>query len=111
VEKIFTHYRWSGNVRELRNVIERASILEDGDTVTSTHLPGDMLGTPAGRGGGTALFTLPVEGIPLESVEFELVKQAFERTNGNLTRAAKLLDISRDQLRYKLRKAGYDADA
>ena len=110
VEKIFTNYRWSGNVRELRNVIERASILEDGETVTSAHLPNDMLGTPVGQG-GPALFTLPVDGIPLESVEFELVKQAFERTNGNLTRAAKLLDISRDQLRYKLRKAGYKTDA
>jgi len=69
-----------------------------------------MLGTSAGSDCETVLFRLPVDGIPLESVEFELVKQAFERTNGNLTRAAKLLDISRDQLRYKLRKAGYEAD-
>jgi two-component system response regulator HydG len=105
------HYRWSGNVRELRNVIERASILEDGHTVTSAHLPADMLSTLTGESCETGLFRLPVEGIPLESVEFELVRQAFERTNGNLTRAAKLLDISRDQLRYKLRKAGYEADA
>lgn len=111
VEKIFTHYRWSGNVRELRNVIERASILEDGQIVTSAHLPADMLSTLTGESCETGLFRLPVEGIPLESVEFELVRQAFERTNGNLTRAAKLLDISRDQLRYKLRKAGYEADA
>ncbi len=111
VERIFTRYRWSGNVRELRNVIERASILEDGDTVTAAHLPADMLGTSTESGGAAGIFTLPADGIPLESVEFELVKQAFERTNGNLTRAAKLLDISRDQLRYKLRKAGYEADA
>ncbi|MBK9527140.1 MAG: sigma-54-dependent Fis family transcriptional regulator [Acidobacteria bacterium] len=111
VEKIFMHYRWSGNVRELRNVIERASILEDGHTVTSAHLPADMLATLTGESCETGLFRLPLEGIPLESVEFELVRQAFERTNGNLTRAAKLLDISRDQLRYKLRKAGYEADA
>jgi two-component system, NtrC family, response regulator AtoC len=110
VEKIFMRYRWSGNVRELRNVIERASILEDGDAVTAAHLPADMLGTAA-SGGEAGIFTLPADGVPLESVEFELVKQAFERTNGNLTRAAKLLDISRDQLRYKLRKAGYEADA
>jgi|CXWL01.1.fsa_nt_gi DNA-binding NtrC family response regulator len=110
VERIFRKYRWSGNVRELRNVIERASILEDGDTVTSAHLPADMLGMPAGRANGDgAIVILPTEGVPLESVEFELVKQAVERTGGNLTRAAKLLDISRDQLRYKLRKAGYDA--
>ncbi|MEP6947391.1 MAG: sigma-54 dependent transcriptional regulator [Acidobacteriota bacterium] len=109
VARIFLNYRWSGNVRELRNIIERASILEDGDIVTSAHLPGDMLsGLPAG-GGVTSSIVLPPNGIPLEAVEFELSRQAFERTGGNLTRAAKLLDISRDQLRYKLRKAGYDA--
>ncbi|HQZ97432.1 MAG TPA: sigma-54 dependent transcriptional regulator [Pyrinomonadaceae bacterium] len=111
VERIFINYRWSGNVRELRNVIERASILEDGDTVTSAHLPADMLGTNSGHSiQQGSLFTLPTDGIPLETVEFELVKQAFERTGGNLTRAAKLLDISRDQLRYKLRKAGYETE-
>jgi DNA-binding NtrC family response regulator len=49
---------------------------------------------------------LPAEGVPLEEVEFELARQALARTGGNLTKAAKLLDISRDQLRYKLRKSG-----
>jgi len=91
-------------------VIERASILEDGDTVTATHLPADMVGgiVPAGE---SSDFVLPPEGIPLEEVEFELARQAFERTKGNLTRAAKLLDISRDQLRYKLKKAGFLSEA
>lgn len=112
VEKIFAKYSWSGNVRELRNVIERASILEDGEMVTATHLPADMLGVGSGpAGSGSAMFVLPQGGVPLESVEFELAKQAIERTNGNLTQAAKLLDISRDQLRYKLRKAGYDPES
>jgi len=108
VERIFRGYRWSGNVRELRNVIERASILEDGDLVTSAHLPADMLDQPAAPAEGDPRFILPLGGIPLESVEFELAKQAIERTAGNITHAAKLLDISRDQLRYKLRKAGYE---
>ncbi len=108
VERIFRNYRWSGNVRELRNVIERASILEDGETVTSEHLPADMLGGQTSQTGrSSAILTLPAGGVSLESVEFELAQQAIERTGGNLTRAAKLLDISRDQLRYKLRKAGY----
>ncbi|MBX3297916.1 MAG: sigma-54-dependent Fis family transcriptional regulator [Acidobacteria bacterium] len=109
VERIFLEYQWSGNVRELRNVIERASILEDGDMVTAAHLPADMLGdghTPIA--GSTTGILLPADGIPLEQVEFDLARQAIERTGGNLTRAAKLLDISRDQIRYKLRKAGYD---
>jgi DNA-binding NtrC family response regulator len=108
VERIFRNYRWSGNVRELRNVIERASILEDGDLVTSAHLPADMFGGGSNQPSGDVTFILPAAGVALEKVEFELAKQAIERANGNLTRAAKLLDISRDQLRYKLRKGGYD---
>ena len=43
VERIFKNYRWSGNVRELRNIIERASILEDGEVVTPTPLPAAMV--------------------------------------------------------------------
>ncbi len=108
VERIFKTYRWSGNVRELRNVIERASILEDSDMVTAEHLPADMLGVKSDGEASPIGISLPAAGLSLESVEIELAKQAFERSGGNLTRAAKLLDISRDQLRYKLRKAGFE---
>lgn len=106
VERIFRNYDWSGNVRELRNVIERASILEDDDIVTVTHLPADMVGRSnvSSSASDRSTIILPPEGIPLATVEFELAKQAMDRTGGNLTHAAKLLDISRDQLRYKLRK-------
>ncbi|HKP68627.1 MAG TPA: sigma-54 dependent transcriptional regulator [Pyrinomonadaceae bacterium] len=105
VARIFRGYRWTGNVRELRNVIERASILEDGDHVSMTHLPADLVDGDSGRANSSGI-ALPPAGIPLETVELELAKQAMERTGGNLTQAAKLLDISRDQLRYKLRKSG-----
>jgi two-component system response regulator AtoC len=110
VARIFRNYRWSGNVRELRNVIERASILEDGSIVTSVHLPADMISDIPRESDNTATFVLPANGIPLSVVEYELARQAIERTGGNLTRASKLLDISRDQLRYKLRKAGYEME-
>ncbi len=93
-------------------MIERASILEDGEFVTTEFLPFDLKGknaavTPANANGeavSAANFVLPKEGIPLEEVELILAQQAMERTGGNLTRAAKLLHISRDQLRYKLKK-------
>jgi DNA-binding NtrC family response regulator len=107
VAKIFKNYEWAGNVRELRNVIERASILEDGDLVTTEHLPADLTGR---TGGATrtrnSVVTLPPEGISLEAVELELSQQALERCSGNLTQAARLLHISRDQLRYRLKKSG-----
>ena len=104
--EIFKRYEWQGNVRELKNVIERASILEDGELVSTEYLPSDLTGESASAASnGNSLFTLPAEGIPLADVELDLARQAFERTNGNLTRAAKLLDISRDQLRYRLNKS------
>jgi two-component system response regulator AtoC len=109
VEKIFKSYKWTGNVRELRNVIERASILEDGDLVTTAHLPADLLSNEATASRAAGSVSLPAGGVSLESVEFELARQAIDRTGGNLTQAAKLLDITRDQLRYKLKKSGdYD---
>jgi len=106
VERIFRSYPWTGNVRELRNVIERASILEDTNYVTTAHLPSDMLRDGIGGRSSVRGIVLPPDGIALETVEAELARQAYERAGGNLTKAAKLLDISRDQLRYKLKKSG-----
>jgi two-component system response regulator AtoC len=124
VAEIFRRYGWPGNVRELRNVIERAMILEDEDLITTSWLPRGL--TPEARfaaqpreaaaaGAETAaqkdtraslddLFRLPLEGVQLESVEMSLVEQAMRRSGGNQTRAAELLSISRDQLRYRLKK-------
>ncbi len=105
--QIFTHYAWTGNVRELRNVIERASILEDGEWIATDYLPQDLLRSVGQTSAKNfAQFSLPPDGISLETVELELARQAIERTGGNLTRAAQLLHISRDQLRYKLKKSG-----
>lgn len=109
--RIFKNYGWTGNVRELRNVIERSSILEESALVTTAHLPADLLGyCGIHLAEGLSNFILPIQGVALESVEFELARQAVERTGGNLTQAAKLLDISRDQLRYKLKKSGVYSD-
>ncbi len=102
-EKIFKNYEWEGNVRELRNVIERASILEDSPLITTEYLPKDLVNGDSGSNADSE-FRLPAEGIPLQDVELQLVRQAVARTNGNLTQAAKLLDISRDQIRYRLKK-------
>jgi transcriptional regulator with PAS, ATPase and Fis domain len=94
---VFRKYHWPGNVRELRNVIERALILEDNDQITTEYLP--LTGAD-----GPAQFVLPAEGISLDEAELSFVRQAIERSGGNQTRAAELLGISRDQLRYRLKK-------
>lgn len=107
-EQVFFRYDWPGNVRELRNVIERSAVLEDGSIITTKHLPVDILLSSAEKFESLIpdAIILPQSGVSLEKVESELARQAMVRTNGNLTQAAKLLDITRDQLRYKLRKAG-----
>lgn len=105
---IFRKYNWPGNVRELRNVIERAMILEDSDEITPKYLPRGL--ALESRAGGTTLtltsdtFRLPAGGVSLEEVEMSLVRQALERSGGNQTKAAELLHISRDQLRYRMKK-------
>ena len=103
----FASYEWPGNVRELRNVIERAMILEDGDEITAKYLPRG-LAVESRTGSAAPLHSdqmrLPADGVSLEDVEMSLVRQALERSGGNQTKAAELLHISRDQLRYRMKK-------
>jgi two-component system, NtrC family, response regulator AtoC len=106
----FRSYEWPGNVRELRNVIERAMILEDSDEITTKYLPRGLATDARSASEGrretrtTEHMRLPVDGVSLEDVEMSLVRQALERSGGNQTKAAELLDISRDQLRYRMKK-------
>lgn len=113
VAAAFRSYDWPGNVRELRNVIERALILEDGDMITMKYLPRNLLVPDAHSleaGGssegmtGAICFHLPAGGVSLDDLEMSLVRQAMAQSGGNQTRAAELLCISRDQLRYRLKK-------
>jgi transcriptional regulator with PAS, ATPase and Fis domain len=106
VEDFFVSYNWPGNVRELKNVIERAMILIDEDTLLMEHLPIEILGQASMLGKPIEGIRIPPEGISLEKVEEALVRQALKITNGNQTKAAKLLDISRDALRYRMQKLG-----
>ena len=106
VEDFLGNYNWPGNVRELKNVTERAMILAEGDTLLMEHLPIEILGQASRQGGVIEGIRIPPEGISMEKVEEALVKQALKMTNGNQTRAAKLLDISRDALRYRMQKFG-----
>lgn len=113
VADAFRRYRWPGNVRELRNVIERALILEDGEMITTKYLPQGVTSESVARPASAVRtdedargwqFSLPSEGLSLDEVESSLVRQAIEKSGGNQTRAAELLGISRDQLRYRLKK-------
>jgi transcriptional regulator with GAF, ATPase, and Fis domain len=92
-------------VRELRNLIERAVLLSEGVTLTPADfdsLHTSRLETPSAPVG----VALPAEGLNLEDVEKNLVIQALERAHGNQTRAAALLGLHRDQIRYRIEKFG-----
>jgi DNA-binding NtrC family response regulator len=98
-------YAWPGNVRELRNVCERLSILLAGCVIEENNLPGEIL-QRAQAAAPKSLFALPDVGIELEKVEIDLIRQALARTNGNRSRSARLLGISRDTLLYRMQKHG-----
>jgi transcriptional regulator with PAS, ATPase and Fis domain len=123
--RLLLNYDWPGNVRELKNALERAMILEEGNTLKPDDLP---FSVATGRSGPVLMnektTTAPVEppaapgkrrlpplsipegGTSLEDVEHALVELALQQSHGNQIKAAKLLNISRDALRYKMKKFG-----
>ena len=100
---VLKSYRWPGNIRELRNAVERAMLLAEGQWVTP-----DLLPLSAARGATAKTMELPEDGVVLETLERELVTQALQRTGGNQTRAAALLGLNRDQIRYRIEKFGLE---
>jgi two-component system, NtrC family, response regulator AtoC len=124
MRKLLLKHEWPGNVRELKNAIERAMILEEEDHLRPDYLPfavgrhtpgqtafeassaatGDAVTSTGGR--SLPKLFIPQGGTSLEQVERALVEMALQQADGNQTQAARLLDISRDALRYKLKKFG-----
>jgi two-component system response regulator AtoC len=102
--RALVEYPWPGNVRELENVVERAMVLTDGTQLGVEQLP--TLAAPIARSdASTSPLDLSVKR-RTEELERALIKEALERTRGNRTRAAKLLDLSHRALLYKIRDYG-----
>ncbi|MFQ5530125.1 MAG: sigma-54-dependent transcriptional regulator [Gemmatimonadota bacterium] len=104
--RVLEGYDWPGNVRQLKNLLERVMILEDTSEIEASHLPADL-----GRANRTSAHRhrpveLPTSGVKLEDVERELIEQALQRTGWNITAAASMLGLTRDTLRYRLDKHG-----
>ncbi len=108
--EVLMNYRWSGNVRELENTIERAVVLADGENIMLENLPPEI------REFKEEVLTLPVDeeeySIKKASriLETNLIKKALKKTKGNHTRAARLLEISHRALLYKIKEYGIEED-
>lgn len=98
---------WPGNIRELRNLCERMSILFPGSAIDPDKLPREYLAR--GRPELNSEFVLPQEGVQLDDLEAELIFQALTRTKGNRSQSARLLGISRDALLYRIQKYGLNS--
>ncbi len=120
-ERWMLNYPWPGNVRELRNLIERAVLLSPTDLIRAEDLAigeeeKDLLlqeRSPAVEitGLGEIRIALPPWGIALEDVERRLIEEALDQAGGNITRTAQLLHMSRDTLRYRIKKHRLDTRA
>ena len=100
-------YSWPGNVAEFQRVVQQAAHLAGDQQVVAAHLPTHVLSTGHQVAG---VFELPPEGISLDTVEEDLIRQALEMARGNKTQAARLLGLSRATLLYRIDKYAILAD-
>ena len=106
-------YPWPGNVRELKNVIERVVLMTDSRVISASALSIDRRSSRpiAGENGGLHIDAkglisgeFPAEGLELDKLEAQFIRIALDHTGGNITKAASLLHVSRDTLRYRIEK-------
>jgi DNA-binding NtrC family response regulator len=106
-EKLMTSYSWPGNIRELKNLIERLVVLENTEEISPRQLPNWLTNvSAAGTRPHDTRFTLPDEGASLDDLEKDLFIQALQKAGNNKVAAAKLLNISYDSFRYGIKKFG-----
>src|SRR6266516_3658590 len=103
-KRMMQDYSWPGNVRQLESAIERAILLCEGDMITPEDMPLEVRqeSRPASEGA----FKLPPQGIAFEDMERDLITQAMQQTDYNITKAAKLLGLTFRTLQYRLDKFG-----
>ena len=107
---IMARYSWPGNVREVENLVERLVVLDEDGIVRPTDLPDYVIHNAAPQHQTTAEVALPSEGVDLdgvlEKIENGFIQQALERSRGNKTLAAELLNLNRTTFIERLRKKG-----
>ena len=107
--KLLQDYRWKGNVRELRNAIERAVLMMDGDELKEQHF--NFLKTVDSnhtQNDSTFELRVPPEGVKIDIVLKDLILKTLNITKGNQVKAAKVLGLSRSKLRYRMEQLGIE---
>src|SRR6202790_1762332 len=107
VMDIFMSHTWPGNIRELRNVLERAAIMSEKDLITRASLPGEFGKSTSKPPSDLSTVKFPI-GTTVDAMERELIIQTLSATSNNKTRAADLLGISLKTLHNKLKEYGGD---
>jgi transcriptional regulator with PAS, ATPase and Fis domain len=102
VYKILTNYRWDGNIRELKNVIQRMVVLSSDGRITTESIP-EYVTDSVSLGDDRAVDDYDLEGI-VENLERKTIREVMEIADGNKQKAAKMLKIKRSTLYYKLEK-------
>jgi two-component system response regulator AtoC len=102
--ELMMNYSWPGNVRELKNIIERAIILENEEWILPEHLPSEITAPEKDFHASAKGIKLPAQGLSIAEMEKELIQQALATARDNQVKAAKLLGLSRDTLRYRMKK-------
>src|SRR5579862_3779158 len=105
VMDIFMSHTWPGNIRELRNILERSAIMCEKDLITRACLPGEFGKTSAKNPSDLGAIKFPI-GTTVDAMERELILQTLAATGNNKTRAAELLGISLKTLHNKLKEYG-----
>ena len=106
VFKVFFDHPWTGNVRELENLVERVVVLSDGETVELDDIPANVKHTSSLD--GELWFSLPAEPINLDNVEREIIRESLRRHNGSQSQTSKYLGITRSALIYRIQKYGLE---
>jgi len=104
--QLLVDYQWPGNIRELENTIERMVILSHGDVLGVEDLPAEIRSGVRVADAGARCFVLPEDGLDLEEVELDLIKQALDRAGGVAPKAAKLLGLTARTLEARMEKYG-----
>jgi DNA-binding NtrC family response regulator len=107
VEELLTAYPWPGNVRELKNAIERAMILTHHAEIRPEHLPRELQQEVGEQVAGDDQWVRHIpSGTSLDDIEETVIRNALEASGGNQQQAARLLNISRHTLRYRMKRYG-----